>query len=100
MIRRMPSSSVPTSGPVDLEVVEVLGVDRRDHAGRPRPGPGGRRTDEAASAASFQPSKAAMRTGDLSCGHVLDLDHPPSLVRPYGAGAQVRAGRTAAAAGT
>ena len=38
-------------------------------------------TEEAASAASFQPSKAAMRTGDLSWRHVLDLDHRPSLVR-------------------
>ena len=35
VIRRCPSSSSPTSGPVHLEVVELLGVDRPDDPGVP-----------------------------------------------------------------
>ena len=66
VIRRCrPSSS--DRGPVDLEVVVVLGVDgaddRRVHT-RSR----WSTTDEAASPASFQPSKAAMITGSTSSG--------------------------------
>ena len=35
VIRRCPCSSLPTIGPVDLEVVELLGVDRADDPGAP-----------------------------------------------------------------
>ena len=80
VIRRMPSSVVDTDGTVDLEVVELLGVDDRDHLGVPD-------LDEVVDHARGRsrcvvPALEGRHHHRLDeVRHVLDLDHPPSLER-------------------
>ena len=80
VIRRRPSSPSSTVGPVDLEVVVVLGVE-------PASGSAPQTSLEvldravAASPASFQPSKAATMTGSRSSARPRQLAHesyPPA----------------------
>ena len=87
-------SSAADHRPVDLEVVEVLGVDRADDARVPHLIRWST-TPVAASAASFQPSKAAMTSGIDQVVDVLDLDHLPSVVRLAAVARGFPAGRRA-----
>ena len=74
-------------GPVDLEVVVVLGVELR-RPGSPTTRPRGARTAPlAASPASFQPSKAQSITGSTSSGRLSgrpsnSINGHPRPVRP------------------
>ena len=68
MIRRMPLVGADQR-PVDLEVVEVLGVHARHHLGVPDVDQVVDHARWLRSAASFQPSNAATITGLTSCGH-------------------------------
>ena len=79
-MRRVSPSDMRHRRPVDLEVVEVLRVERGDGLARSHTCSRCSTAAVDASAASFQPSKAAMATGERSTGRPSNSVTVPAYV--------------------